>query len=305
MKAALLGLLLWASLPAAAPAPQSVWIWEVDAARMLGEPAFAARVVDVLQTHRVGTLYLYAEGFEGGNPGRETAIRYRSLLSSLHSHGFRVEALLESAPRGTTSYVLPEFAAEARTILQGILEYDREAPPGARFDGIHLDIEPYTMEAWTEASRASLAAAFLDRSAEWVATIHASAPALRVGAAIPFWYDGLPVRWRGRLRPLSEHVQNLYDYVAVMDYRNRAGGPDGIVALAQAELAYGDRIGRPVVIGLETGDAKPDKITFHGLGARTLAREMATARKAFAVHPSFSGFALHHLSTWMTLLGSR
>ena len=46
----------------------------------------------------------------------------------------------------------------------------------------------------------------------------------------------------GAAAPLSERVQDLYDYVAIMDYRNFAEGSDSIISHAEDELAYGDPI---------------------------------------------------------------
>lgn len=302
MRRFLLGFLAWTWLAAAPPAPAAVWIWETEAFRLLEEHAWAAEVTASLRARGVGTLYLYADSSEDGGPLRDAPARYRALLASLHRQGFEVEALLGSASLHSHSYVLPERTAAARSMLQRVLDYNREAAPRERFDGVHLDIEPYALAAWNDHTRGTLAIRYLDRSAEWMAMSRAADPALRVGAAIPFWYDGLVVAWRGRRRPMNEHVQDLYDYVALMDYRNRAEGQDGIVAHALPELAYGDRIGRPVVIGLETGPAEPAKITFHGLGPAALGREMTEAQARFATHRSFAGFALHHLGTWMALV---
>ena len=72
------------------------------------------------------------------------------------------------------------------------------------------------------------------------------------------------MEWEGQRRPLSERVQDLYDYVAIMDYRNFAEGADSITSHAEDELAYGDRIGRPVMIGVETLKTTPAKVTFFG-----------------------------------------
>jgi hypothetical protein len=47
-------------------------------------------------------------------------------------------------------------------------------------------------------------------------------------------------------------VQDIYDYVALMDYRDHADGGDGLVSHAMDELRYGETIGRPVLLGIET-----------------------------------------------------
>ena len=44
------------------------------------------------------------------------------------------------------------------------------------------------------------------------------------------------------------------------------------------------------------------KITFAGLPASTLRRELAAADAAFASHPAFAGMAIHHLESVRTIL---
>ncbi len=301
-------LLLLASLALAANPPRAsskalaVWAWEEAGCRLLGDPEQAGQAGAKLRRRGVRTLYLHPGDCAGRDLLLEAPGKVEKVLARLHAQGLRVEALVGSGSLNPEQYLLPEHGGQMRALLQRILDYNRRAAPEGRFDGIHLDMEPYTQAAWTEESRERLAHLYLNRAAEWVAQVREAAPKLAVGAAMPFWYDGLEVTWEGRRRPLNQWVQDLFSYVVVMDYRNRAHGRDGIIALAQAELAYGDRIGRPVVIGLETAPTEPAKITFHGQGPGALAREMARARRAFAPHPSFGGFALHHLGSWMPVL---
>ena len=287
-----LGLALLLALPAAAPPRRAsalaLWVWEAESTRMTTEPEWAARTCERLRASGVGTLYLSPPSTEEGD-----AAQHR-LVAWLHDRGFEVHALFAG-----------QDPAPVAARLGRLLEGQRSAEPSARFDGLHFDVEPHALPTWTEATREALARAYLDAAEGWIAQARAADPHLRVGAALPFWFDGLPVTWRGRLRPLNEHLQDAFDYVALMAYRNRADGRDGLIHLAEGELAYGDRIGRPVVVGLETSPATPEKVTFHGQDAAALPREMATARKAFERHPSFAGFALHHLRSWLTLIGSR
>lgn len=128
---------------------------------------------------------------------------------------------------------------------------------------------------------------------------------MSVGPAIPFWLDGIEdVTWNGQRKRLNEHVQDIYDYVAIMDYRNFAVGRDGIIAHAMDELDYADKTGRKVVIGVETLRTEPDKVTFFGKGRAVLERELRLAEGEFSSHRSFAGFAVHHLGSYRTLRSS-
>jgi hypothetical protein len=286
----------------AAGAPRAVWIWEPETLRLIDDPAYERRVVDLLKAHGFGTLYLYADAYRDRNPVLGDRAGTRALLARLHARGFRVEALLGSYPLRTSEYVLPERDGAARAMMRHLLDYNRAVEPAERFDGAHLDIEPYTLDAWTDATRADICRLFLDRSREWVTMAREAGRGFRVSAAIPFWYDRFEVAWEGAARPMNAHVQDLYDYVVLMDYRNEAEGDDGIIAHAMGEVAYAAGRGKRVVVGLETGDTEPAKLTFRHRGPAVLAREMGKVEAAFARQPAFAGFALHHLGTWMELL---
>jgi len=287
-------------LPAA---PKAIWVWEAETLRLLDDRAYEAHVLGLLKTHGFGTLYLYADDYRGRNPVQDERAAYQALLGRLHAAGFRVEALLGSFPMKTWEYVLPERDHAARAMLQHILDYNAAVPVPERFDGVQLDIEPHALDSWNDTTRLALSQMFLTRSKEWVAMARQAGQAFEIGAAIPFWYDGFEVEWEGTKKPMNAHVQDLYDYVAVMDYRNRAEGTDGIIAHAREEIAYGSRRGKRVILGLETGEAEPAKVTFRHRGPEALAAEMALTERAFTRKTSFSGFAIHHLRSWLELLG--
>jgi len=60
------------------------------------------------------------------------------------------------------------------------------------------------------------------------------------------------VEFRGTSKPVSEHVIDLVDTIAVMDYRTYAFGADGVLALARSEIEYAAKSGKRVFVGLET-----------------------------------------------------
>ena len=89
-----------------------------------------------------------------------------------------------------------------------------------------------------------------------------------------------------------------------MDYRNFAEGADSITAHAEDELAYGDRIGRPVMIGVETLKTTPAKVTFFGKGQKYLEEQLELAQATMTRHKSFGGFVIHHLDSYRVLLAA-
>ncbi|HEY1142110.1 MAG TPA: hypothetical protein VGE88_18180, partial [Lysobacter sp.] len=220
--------------------------------------------------------------------------RYRDFIADAHARGFHVYALLGSAYLDTERYILPEQRREAVAMLQRVLDYNAKSAEASRFDGVNLDIEPHLLDQWNDASREDLLRDFLEISAEWMRMKQASGQRLSVGPAVPFWFDGIDVRWHGATKSASEHLAGLYDYLALMDYRDHAEGRDGIVAHAQKEMAYAETIGKKVVIGLELTPNKLEKVTFNHRSEADLQREMAATQAAYGQSKAFAGFALHH-----------
>jgi len=182
-------------------------------------------------------------------------------------------------------------------MFRRVLDYNAAARPDERFDGINLDIEPHVLDQWAE-QKLQLLGQFLDLGKALMELKHASGQALAVGPAIPFWLDGIVLDWQGRTKPVSEQLIDLYDYVALMDYRDHAEGPDGIVSLGADEVEYANRRHKKVVIGVDFTPGEIQKTSFDHLVEADLERELELTERAFHGSPAFAGFALHHFEAY-------
>ena len=296
------GGLVWlmCALPAtaASPASRAFWTWEAESYALVEDPAVAEEAIAYLKPRHVDTLYLYADAYQGRNLIVEQPQLYRAFIERMHAQGMKVYALLGSAYLNTENYVLPSHRAQAEAMFRRVVEYNASVPETARFDGANLDIEPHILDAWDEDTREGLLAGFLDMSDALMQIKHAHGATLSVGPAIPFWLDGIELEWKGRRRPVSEHTIDLYDYVALMDYRDKAEGSDSILSHAASEIAYANQVGRKVVIGLEVSPNEIDKVTFDEEGPKVFEQEVAKVERALRKEPSFAGFAIHHYRAW-------
>lgn len=279
-------------------ASRAVWIWEEESFRLLEDPVFRDKAIDFLRDRHVDRVFLYADAYKGRNLVRDKPELYRSVVRELRGCGIDVQALLGSYFLKTETYVLPEKQKEARAMLRRVINYNDTSAREERFSGVHFDIEPHMLDEWKD-HRRRLSLLYLERIDEWMTIARGSG--LEVSAAIPFWLDRYELTWRGKRRPMNEHVQSVLDTVVLMDYRDQAEGSDGIIAHAKTELDWAAVNGRRVMIGLETGDSEPSKVTFLQEGSAALEREMAKTERAFAGTGAFTGFVIHHLDTWMAL----
>jgi hypothetical protein len=282
--------------------PRAIWTWEGESYAMLDSEGMAAQGIAFLQAKGIGTVYLYADAWRGRNLIVSDPARYRRLLRRLHGAGLQVYALLGSGYLHTERYVLPRHRDEAVAMLQRVLDYNQAAAPEERFDGANLDIEPHILAEWPS-RKMELLAGFLDMSAALMRAKARSGQQLAIGPAIPFWLDGIQLEWQGRRKPVSQHVQDIYDYVALMDYRDHADGGDGLVSHAMDELAYGEAIGRPVLIGIETMPNEIRKVSFHHLREADLERELAATSRSVGAMRSFGGYVVHHYAAYRRWLG--
>lgn len=292
----LAGALLLAASTAWA-APRAVWMWEPETYALLQDRNATYAAIAFLREHGIDRVYLYADAYRGRNLLTERPELYRALIRRLRRAGISTFALLGSWHLRTQEYVLPARHAEAVAMLRRVLDYNARASAHERFDGINLDIEPHMLDQW-DADRPGLLRQFLELGQVLMRVKRESAGAVPMGPAIPFWLDGVSLEWNGVRKPVHEHVLDLYDYAAVMDYRNRADGNDGMVALVRDELDYAARVGKTVAVGVEVSPAEPAKVTFAPLDEADLERELAKVENAFAGHPAFSGFVLHHFQTY-------
>lgn len=289
-----------ASTAAGQRAHRAIWLWEPDIYQMLDSPADAEAALDFIEERGIGTVYLYADEWEGRNAIRDEPEKYRALIAGMNARGLAAYALLGSAPLHTHEYVLDEKRDMAVAMFQRVLDYNASSEPHERFVGVNVDIEPYILEDWNE-QRQHRAWQFLDLARVYMRMTEESGQELDVGPAIPFWFDGFEVELDGVSKPLSQHVQDIYDYVSLMDYRDRAEGGDGIIRHGSLEMDYAATIGKKVMIGVETMQTDPEKLTFHEEGTEALEAELALAEKAWAGRPEFGGFVIHHFRTYRAL----
>lgn len=284
-------------------APRAVWIWEQPSYAMLDSTHVADEALRFFHDARIGILYLYADAYAGRQPIVEQPQHYRTFIRNAHARGIRVHALLGSWYLHTERYVLPEQQLRAVAMLQRVLDYNAAAAPDERFDGVNYDIEPHRMDEWNDASRAELLRGFLDMSTAMMAAKRKSGQALPIGPSMPFWWDGIELDWHGARKPVSQHVLDTVDDAALMDYRNRAEGGDGILAHAQDEMDYAERIGKRVEIGLEFNPAEPAKLSFHGMTPAAFEAEARKVEAAYRAQPAFAGFVLHHYLGYRCFVG--
>jgi chitinase len=278
-------------------APRAIWMWEAASYAMLEQEAVATDNIAFMKAKGINTLYLYADAYQGQSKILYKTSEYESLIKRLHREGFQVYALLGSWYLKTWRYVLPEERNKARRMFQQVLNYNASVSVDAQFDGINLDIEPHMLDEW-DTQKLNLLTQWVELSHDLMNLKRQSKLSLKVGPAIPFWLDGISLQWAGQWKPVSQHLQDVYDYVALMDYRDRADGGDGMISHAENEMAYAQSIGKKVVLGIETGPNEIQKVSFNHLQEADMLRELSKVENAYSRQGAWGGFVIHHFESY-------
>jgi len=298
------------------PQDRAMWIWENASYNLLYNPG-SRKVLDAMASDTttfgqdaVTTLYLGVDDYQGVDMLEDERERVRDLVAWAHDRGYRIQALIAGGTNPPYFGTYTRYREQAVREFEKVLNYNLSSKANERFDGINLDTEPYSLPDFhtaypdVEIQYLDMLKALMDRKA-------ASGLGLPVGPAIPRWYDtsasAQNISWNGSVKWMSQHIQDIADYIAIMDYRDQADGSVGIIQQAQGELDYAQSIGKPnsVVVGVETKDiadgGDPETISFNEEGRAYMESELDKVYAAFGTHPAFAGIALHHYDTLLQL----
>jgi hypothetical protein len=291
------------------PQDRAMWIWEKASYNLFYNDG-SKEVLDALaqdtatfDSDPVTTFYLGIDQLHGKHVMQEDPDKVRAFISWAHSKGYKVHATIAGGtiPPYLGAYSrYHEFAVRA---MEGVINYNLSSAPDERFDGVNVDIEPYLLPDF-KTDQPSVQIQYLDGLAKMIQRRDAAGINLPFGTVIPRWFDtadqARDIPWRGTTTWLSEHIQDISDYIAIMDYRDTAEGSAGIIQSALGELSYANAIGKPgsVVIGVETLDiadgGDPETITFREEGRTYMERELDKVYEAVGSDPAFAGIAMHH-----------
>ncbi len=241
---------------------KSTWVW--NTAELIAEPTCRDSLIKFLVGEGFDQVYLQlVEGSEAVGPPGEIAFDesdFRSLIAAFSVAGIDVFAL-----DGYARYALPEYHEGVLRTVDRVINYNKSAEENERFFGIRYDIEPYLLPGFHGPSQESIVGSFLDVVAEM--SVRSRRAGLVFGVDIPFWYDarsrylGEPITavYGGERKPVSHHVIDLVDEIAIMAYRTSAYGADGVIRHSSDELAYATGVGKHVLVAVETHPL-PDEV---------------------------------------------
>jgi hypothetical protein len=264
--------------------PRGLWVWQSST---VTDVAKRTTLFNFCTSHQVTTVFVESQGFFSGNPAP-----LGPFVQEAAAKGIEVEFLF-----GNSTWARTANHPKAVKLAHDAVQFSKGLS-GSLPVGLHFDVEPHTLPEW-QSAQASIANQWVDLLKKLRAETAGSG--LRLSADIPFWIDKINLTRNGQTRLLHKWVIDAVDRAVLMDYRDHAAPPDGIIDLASTEVAYGKAVGKPVLIGVETiCGLSPEKITFCEEGSAALEKALKDARAA--LDPGgLAGFAVHHYSSYRTL----
>ena len=267
-------------------APMGLWVWQPAQAQ---DPGLAAQLLELATQREVTHLYLESELLLAEDPARLVAF-----IAEADAACVKVELLF-----GAAAWAQAEHHAEPLALVEDALALV-DGLVGPRPVGLHFDIEPHGLPDW-DLDPEGYAGEYLDLLDMMAANMQGSELSLTVDIA--FWYDTVMVERDGAKRPLNELVQDRVDRVVVMDYRDHAEPPDGIIDNAAAEVDYAEQVGGLVRVAVEsTCGIEPEKVTFCEEGSIAMFLALELTASIYAASPAWDGVAVHDHAAWSVLM---
>lgn len=262
--------------PPSTSEPKATWLWNTELIKIHGED-----IISFAKSQGVKVIFLHISQ----KVDHEEYKKFNSLASSSK---MKVHAL-----SGKPEWALREHRHEGDAFLLWVKAYNDGAQPKERFSGIQYDVEPYLLKNW-EKDKVSIVEQWMEGMRVWVE--YGQLANLEIGAAVPFWLDGIKYTGLEGDAPLSEWAADKFDYLAIMAYRNEA---DRVYDISKTILAESDRKKKKVWVGIELGKSNEGPgVSFHEKSVLALAREMSKLQKLAEQHESFAGIAIHSYDTW-------
>lgn len=170
-----------------------------------------------------------------------------------------------------------------------------------RFDGVHMDNEPYLLPAWNTNMRETILRDFLGLNME--CQQRCKTAGISFGVDIPFWL-GAPdpktgeamgiVTYGNQRKSIDKFLIDFLDNVGIMNYHDKVYGWDSMLYHGESILKYAEDVGNfNVLMGLET--YLPDPVDTHfpvGLPYAAFDSAMALDTAGIASNTFYLGYRM-------------
>ncbi|MFC5402221.1 hypothetical protein [Cohnella soli] len=261
----------------------STWLW--DASKIVDSPD---KVIEDLADRHVKFLLLQIDF-------SVDVEYYRKFIGKATFNGIKVEAL-DGAPQ----WVTDGGEELQQNMLDWLVRYQNTSVSKERFQGVHLDVEPYENEHYEEHMDEYIGNYQLMIEKFKMQT---SKLKLEFGIDIPFWFYGVKYDNQYGSGNLAEWLCHYVKKMTIMAYRDSVEGENGIISVAAAEMKLFEKYKVRGTIAVETGKVADayQFITFYGKGKEVMNRQLQRLYEYHRKHSAFDGIAIHYYDSWVAM----
>lgn len=276
-------LLLLLSLQKDDDQTMATWIWDAKRIETQSE-----EIIAFAKQNGINLIYLHIKPVEVSHGA------YRSFNKQANAAGIKVEAL-----GGDPNWAYEANRESISYLVNWVKAFNSRAAEDERFQGIHVDIEPYVLPDW-EKDRENIVRQWLE-NVEYLVVETKKDSNLPVSADLPFWIDEIEVP--GTSQKVSGWMLERLDSITLMAYRNYTQGTNGIVDIVQNIVVEADELReRSVIVGVNIRDSmEGENVSFHAHGTDEMKSQLAILQKELSGNPSFAGSAIHDFESWTTI----
>lgn len=258
---------------------KATWIWQTHLIQDAGE-----ELLSFSRQEGINLIYLQIDR-------QMSSGTYEAFIRRAHEDQIAVHAL-----GGDPRWALTEHVDDMLGLADWVNDYNNKAGDDARFDGIHLDIEPYVLQQW-ETDQATVIASWEQNLNMFLGRV--SGRGLELGIDIPFWFDSYTL---ANGQSLNEWLITTFDHVTIMAYRNEVESEHGILDLTRDELELADRLGKHIMIGVNAKEMPGEPHTsFYGQTKEQMNQKLDHLAVALGSYASFTGIAIHDIRNWQSM----
>ena len=159
----------------------------------------------------------------------------------------------------------------------------------AKFNGVHLDIEPHQFEDFKD-NRNN----YLLKLVDFVYKTKEMYGEIEFHYDIPFWFDD-EVKHEETTKKVYEHIIDCCSKVVVMSYRDTA---EKIYSISKDEIEYANSAGKQISVSVNMTSNEGDNVSFQEENKEVLNTELEKLSSVISINFSV---AIHHIKTWYNL----
>jgi hypothetical protein len=200
------------------------------------------------------------------------------------------------ALEGSPNWVSSDGDKHRINFFDWLTKYQESALEPQRFQGVHLDVEPYLNDKYSESPNE-----VLEKYQEYLLESKSSSIKLNLEFSIdiPFWFHEVSYKNKYGKGNVAEWIFKNIKAVTIMAYRDTA---TGIIDVSQTQLNLCKKYKVEATIAVETGKSNEGNfVTFYEEGQTHMQNQLSIVSNKYISNSAFDGVAIHYLNSWMEM----